>query len=67
MIASILQASRVLPVVTAQDVGATVELARALQRGGMGAIEITLRTQPPWTVSVQYSRKCRVCWWRPVP
>ena len=44
MIASILQASRVLPVVTAQDVGATVELARALQRGGMGAIEITLRT-----------------------
>lgn len=39
-----LQASRVLPVVTARDAGSTVELARALQRGGMGAIEITLRT-----------------------
>ena len=39
-----LQASRVLPVVTAWDVDSTVQLARALQRGGMAAIEITLRT-----------------------
>ena len=39
-----LQASRVLPVVTARDVDSTVLLARALQRGGMTAIEITLRT-----------------------
>jgi 2-dehydro-3-deoxyphosphogluconate aldolase / (4S)-4-hydroxy-2-oxoglutarate aldolase len=39
-----LQASRVLPVVTAGDVDSTVQLARALQRGGMAAIEITLRT-----------------------
>jgi 2-dehydro-3-deoxyphosphogluconate aldolase/(4S)-4-hydroxy-2-oxoglutarate aldolase len=39
-----LQASRVLPVITAGDVDATVQLARALQRGGMTAIEITLRT-----------------------
>ncbi len=39
-----LTASRVLPVVTANDVASTVELARALQRGGMQAIEITLRT-----------------------
>lgn len=35
---------RVLPVVTASSVAATVDLARALQRGGMRAIEITLRT-----------------------
>jgi len=40
-----LQASRVLPVVTARDTRSTVQLARALQRGGMGAIEITLRTE----------------------
>jgi 2-dehydro-3-deoxyphosphogluconate aldolase/(4S)-4-hydroxy-2-oxoglutarate aldolase len=39
-----LRASRVLPVVTAKSVGSTVQLARALQRGGMTAIEITLRT-----------------------
>ena len=39
-----LQASRVLPVVTARDVDSTVQLAPALQRGGMTAIEITLRT-----------------------
>jgi 2-dehydro-3-deoxyphosphogluconate aldolase / (4S)-4-hydroxy-2-oxoglutarate aldolase len=39
-----LQACRVLPVVTAQDVQSTVQLAHALQRGGMTAIEITLRT-----------------------
>lgn len=44
MIASRLQACRVLPVVTASDVEATVQLARALQRGSMHAIEITLRT-----------------------
>ena len=41
---STLQACKVLPVVTATDVETTVQLARALQRGGMGAIEITLRT-----------------------
>jgi 2-dehydro-3-deoxyphosphogluconate aldolase / (4S)-4-hydroxy-2-oxoglutarate aldolase len=39
-----LQACRVLPVVTATDVESTVQLARALRRGGMTAIEITLRT-----------------------
>lgn len=39
-----LQACRVLPVVTAKDVQSTVQLAQALQRGGMTAIEITLRT-----------------------
>ena len=42
---STLQACRVFPVVTATDVETTVQLARALQRGGMGAIEITLRTE----------------------
>ena len=40
-----LAACRVLPVVTARDVASTVELARALERGGMRAIEITLRTE----------------------
>lgn len=39
-----LQACRVLPVVTAKDVQSTVQLAQSLLRGGMNAIEITLRT-----------------------
>lgn len=39
-----LAACRVLPVVTAHDVDSTVALARALSRGGMRAIEVTLRT-----------------------
>ena len=39
-----LEQFRVLPVITAADVASTVELSRALQRGGMRAIEITLRT-----------------------
>ena len=44
MLQTILQACRVLPVVTAIDVESTLSLARALQRGGMQAIEITLRS-----------------------
>ena len=44
MLSSILQDCRVLPVVTAVDVESTVQLAGALQRGGMRAIEITLRS-----------------------
>ena len=39
-----LSAYRVLPVVTARDVTSTLQLAGALSRGGMGAIEVTLRT-----------------------
>lgn len=39
-----LSAFRVLPVVTAQDVDSTVALAGALLKGGMTAMEITLRT-----------------------
>ncbi|MEP5568720.1 MAG: bifunctional 4-hydroxy-2-oxoglutarate aldolase/2-dehydro-3-deoxy-phosphogluconate aldolase [Halioglobus sp.] len=35
---------RVLPVVTATDVESTLALSKALLAGGMGAIEITLRT-----------------------
>jgi len=35
---------RVLPVITAEDVESTVLLCRALLEGGMGAVEITLRT-----------------------
>lgn len=41
-----LAAFRVLPVVTAHDVDSTVALAVALRDGGMGAMEITLRTPP---------------------
>jgi 2-dehydro-3-deoxyphosphogluconate aldolase/(4S)-4-hydroxy-2-oxoglutarate aldolase len=39
-----LRACRVLPVITATDAAATVQLSRTLQRGGMRAVEITLRT-----------------------
>ncbi|MDX1733715.1 MAG: bifunctional 4-hydroxy-2-oxoglutarate aldolase/2-dehydro-3-deoxy-phosphogluconate aldolase [Halioglobus sp.] len=39
-----LAAARVLPVVTAEDVDATVRLAAVLAQSGMTAIEITLRT-----------------------
>ena len=35
---------RVLPVIIARDVESTVHLAQSLQRGGMRAVEITLRT-----------------------
>ncbi len=45
MIDQTLQSCRVLPVVTVRDVPSTVALAQALQRGGMKAIEITLRTE----------------------
>lgn len=39
-----LRSCRVLPVITALDVDTTVLLAQALRRGGMRAVEITLRT-----------------------
>ena len=39
-----LAASVVLPVITANNVDATVRLAQALAKGGMKAVEITLRT-----------------------
>ncbi len=39
-----LRACRVLPVVTTADVPSTLKLAAALQRGGMTAVEITLRS-----------------------
>ena len=39
-----LNTCRVLPVVTSKDTRSTVRLAQSLQRGGMSAIEITLRT-----------------------
>lgn len=44
MLENILKECRVLPVVTAATVDGTVRLAQALQRGGMAAIEITLRS-----------------------
>ena len=44
MLENILKKCRVLPVVTAASVEGTVRLAQALQRGGMAAIEITLRS-----------------------
>ncbi len=44
MIITTLSACRVLPVITASDANSTVALAQALGRGGMKAVEITLRT-----------------------
>lgn len=44
MIVKTLSACRVLPVITAKDVESTVALSQALSRGGMKAVEITLRT-----------------------
>lgn len=44
MITSILADCRVLPVITATDVGSTVALVQALYHGGMKVVEITLRT-----------------------
>jgi 2-dehydro-3-deoxyphosphogluconate aldolase/(4S)-4-hydroxy-2-oxoglutarate aldolase len=41
---SLLKSCRVLPVVTATDVESTVQLTRTLHKGGMKAVEITLRT-----------------------
>lgn len=35
---------RVLPVITVHDIDATIKLAQTLARGGMKAVEITLRT-----------------------
>ncbi len=40
-----LQASRVLPVITAYDVESTLRLVDALDKGGMRTAEITLRTE----------------------
>ena len=44
MLADILCACPVLPVVTITDAAAAVPLARALLAGGLGVIEVTLRT-----------------------
>ena len=44
MIITTLSACGVLPVITATDEDITVALAQALNRGGMKAVEITLRT-----------------------
>lgn len=41
---TLLSQCRVLPVVTARDVESTVQLSRTLAKGGMKAVEITLRT-----------------------
>jgi 2-dehydro-3-deoxyphosphogluconate aldolase/(4S)-4-hydroxy-2-oxoglutarate aldolase len=43
-IAEILQLSPVMPVVTIEDAGTAPDLARALVRGGIRVIEVTLRT-----------------------
>jgi 2-dehydro-3-deoxyphosphogluconate aldolase/(4S)-4-hydroxy-2-oxoglutarate aldolase len=44
MLRSILVECRVLPVITAYSVETTVQLTRTLMKGGMRAVEITLRT-----------------------
>ena len=41
----LLKGCPVIPVVAVEDAGRAVDLARALQRGGIYAIEITLRTE----------------------
>src|SRR6185369_16455328 len=43
-IAEILQLSPVMPVVTIEDASTAPDLARALVRGGIRTIEVTLRT-----------------------
>jgi 2-dehydro-3-deoxyphosphogluconate aldolase/(4S)-4-hydroxy-2-oxoglutarate aldolase len=43
-IAAILRLSPVMPVVTIEDAGTAADLARALVRGGIQVIEVTLRT-----------------------
>jgi 2-dehydro-3-deoxyphosphogluconate aldolase/(4S)-4-hydroxy-2-oxoglutarate aldolase len=43
-IAEILQLSPVMPVVTIEDASSAADLARALARGGIRVIEVTLRT-----------------------
>ena len=43
-IAEILQLSPVMPVVTIEDASTAADLARALVRGGIRVIEVTLRT-----------------------
>lgn len=43
-IARILQLAPVMPVVTIEDAAVAPDLARALVRGGIGVIEVTLRT-----------------------
>jgi 2-dehydro-3-deoxyphosphogluconate aldolase / (4S)-4-hydroxy-2-oxoglutarate aldolase len=45
-IAEILRLSPVMPVVTIEDADTAPELARALVRGGIRSIEVTLRTKP---------------------
>lgn len=42
---TLLTQCRVLPVVTARDVESTVQLSQTLAKGGMKAVEITLRTE----------------------
>jgi 2-dehydro-3-deoxyphosphogluconate aldolase / (4S)-4-hydroxy-2-oxoglutarate aldolase len=44
-IAAILQLSPVMPVVTIEDASTAADLARALVRGGIRVIEVTLRTR----------------------
>lgn len=41
----ILQTSRVIPVITIYDLNSSLDLARALVKGGMKVLEITLRTK----------------------
>ncbi len=57
-----LKKARLLPVVTALDVDSTVQLARALQRGGMRAIEITLRTSAGLDAIVAVRQACPELW-----
>lgn len=57
-----LKKARLLPVVTALDVDSTILLARALQRGGMSAIEVTLRTSAGLDAIVAVKEACPELW-----
>lgn len=57
-----LAACRVLPVVTAHDVDSTVAVAGALARGGMRAIEITLRTEAALEAISAVRESCPDLW-----
>ncbi len=62
MLAEKLKQARLLPVVTAVDVDSTLLLAQALQRGGMRAIEVTLRTSAGLDAIIAVKQACPELW-----
>jgi 2-dehydro-3-deoxyphosphogluconate aldolase / (4S)-4-hydroxy-2-oxoglutarate aldolase len=56
--ASLLRGNRAIPVVTFQDVAEAVPVARALEEGGVGVIEVTLRTAAGLEAVRRIKREC---------